>query len=728
MLKIKTFNLFLITFLLTIFSHSAFSQYVQSQQTAQDLINNVLAGGGVQISNVTLIGDSAQVGQFDFATTVGLSINRGVVMTTGSITDQLVDNGFSGTINSPAALGTLSTSFGNIVDAGDDIDLNTIIGSFGTALPNTNNKAVIEFDFIPSGDSLRFNYIFGSEEYDGFVCSQFFDCFGFFISGPGITGPYTGNAKNIAIVPGTNLPVSMNTINDGIGNGGTLCPPGGLNNSAYFVDNQASQNFGVYGFTTMLTAETSVQCGETYHIKLVIANGVDNGYDSWVWLEAESFNSSIPNFTTGNLLPDSSAVEGCTQGVLTFFRSISDEALAVPVVYQGTATSGIDYTALPDTIFFPAGIASVDIPFTPLQDNIAEPVETVIIVFTFVNECADTIVIEQTVKIRDEYQLSIVTPDLVFTCPQNNLTIQAQVTGGFPPYTYLWEDNNQITPTINVPVAQTTTFVVQISDVLDCSFAQYTDSVVVTILYDSLTTTTKDTLICPETTIDLIAEADNGALPYTYVWEDDQNVTIDTLTVTPADSAVYVFTITDACNVSITDSILVFVPETDSLIITINDTTICKNGEATLYGLGAGGTAPYTYTWTGPTTIAAVNDSTSSAKPATTTTYFVNLKDKCNNVLSDSLKVTVQNCELNPGNAFSPNGDGLNDFFEVDFIEFYPNNVVFIFNRWGKKVYEKSAYNNEWDGGGLPSGTYFYTIDPGDGTEMLKGFLTLFQK
>jgi gliding motility-associated-like protein len=64
----------------------------------------------------------------------------------------------------------------------------------------------------------------------------------------------------------------------------------------------------------------------------------------------------------------------------------------------------------------------------------------------------------------------------------------------------------------------------------------------------------------------------------------------------------------------------------------------------------------------------------------------------------------------------------------LGFIEFYPNNVVFIFNRWGKKVYEKSAYNNEWDGDGLPSGTYFYTIDPGDGTEMLKGFFSLFQK
>jgi hypothetical protein len=396
--KIKKFNYLLVTLVLTLLSTSSFSQYVQSQQTAQDLINNVLAGGGVQISNVTLIGDSAQVGQFDFATTVGLSINRGVVMTTGSITDQLVDNGLSGTINSPAALGTLSTSFGNIVDAGDDIDLNTIIGSFGTALPNTNNKAVIEFDFIPSGDSLRFNYIFGSEEYNGFVCSQFFDCFGFFISGPGITGPYTGNAKNIAIVPGTNLPVSMNTINDGIGNGGTLCPPGGLNNSAYFVDNQNSQNFGVYGFTTMLTAETSVQCGETYHIKLVIANGVDNGYDSWVWLEAESFNSSIPSFTTGNLLPDSSAVEGCTEGTLTFFRNISDNALAVPVTYSGTATPGVDYTALPDTIFFAAGQSEVSVPFVPLLDTLTEPIETVIIIFTFVSECNDTVVIERTIK------------------------------------------------------------------------------------------------------------------------------------------------------------------------------------------------------------------------------------------------------------------------------------------------------------------------------------------
>lgn len=710
------------TFLLAV-SHISFSQYVQNQQTATDLINNVLAGGGVQITNVTILGAPAQIGEFDFGTTVGLSINRGVVMTTGSIPGQLVDNGFSGTINSPAAEGTLSTSIG--IGEGD-IDLTSIIGSFG-ASPVTNNKSVIEFDFVPCGSSVSFNYVFGSEEYNGFVCSQYFDCFGFFISGPGITGPYTGNAENIAIVPSTNLPVSMNTINNGQGVG-DFCPPGGLNNSSYFVDNQLSQNFGVFGFTTSLTAEASVIVGETYHIKLVIANGFDSGFDSWVWLEAESFNSSIPSFTTGNLLPDSSAVEGCTQGTLSFFRSISTDPLAVPVEYFGTATSGDDYIALPDTIFFAAGQASVNVPFTPLQDNIAEPIETVIIVFTFINECTnDTFTVEQTIKIRDEYQLTITTPDLIFTCPQNSVTLQAQVTGGFPPYIYLWQNNNQITPTINVPVSETTTFIVEISDVLDCSFAQYTDSVVVTILYESLSTTTKDTLICPETTINLIATANSGLLPYTFNWQG-QGITSDTLVVTPADSTVYIYTITDACNISIEDSILVFVPETNPLTIIINDTTICKNGEATLNGLAAGGTAPYTYIWTGPTVLTVVNDSTSSAKPASTKTYYVNLTDKCNEIVLDSIKVTVENCELNPGNAFSPNGDGLNDFFKIDFIEFYPNNTVFIFNRWGNTVYEKTAYNNEWNGDGLTSGTYFYVIDPGDGSDLLKGFLTLFQQ
>ena len=82
--------------------------------------------------------------------------------------------------------------------------------------------SILEFDFVPTGDSLKFNYVFGSEEYPSFNCSATFnDVFGFFLSGPGISGPYTNNAANIALVPGTSLPVSIANIH---GPGGSCGP------------------------------------------------------------------------------------------------------------------------------------------------------------------------------------------------------------------------------------------------------------------------------------------------------------------------------------------------------------------------------------------------------------------------------------------------------------------------------------------------------------------------
>ena len=71
---------------------------------------------------------------------------------------------------------------------------------------------MFEFDIIPSGDSLKFNFVFGSEEYNEWVGSQYNDVFGFFISGPGITGdPGIGNDHNIALIPNTNQPSRSTT-------------------------------------------------------------------------------------------------------------------------------------------------------------------------------------------------------------------------------------------------------------------------------------------------------------------------------------------------------------------------------------------------------------------------------------------------------------------------------------------------------------------------------------
>jgi gliding motility-associated-like protein len=86
--------------------------------------------------------------------------------------------------------------------------------------------------------------------------------------------------------------------------------------------------------------------------------------------------------------------------------------------------------------------------------------------------------------------------------------------------------------------------------------------------------------------------------------------------------------------------------------------------------------------------------------------------------------------ELVIPNGFSPNGDGVNDFLEIEAIALFPNNVFMVFNRWGGQVFEATGYANEWDGSfngnPLPDGTYFYTLDPGDGTDVLTGFIVLY--
>jgi len=86
--------------------------------------------------------------------------------------------------------------------------------------------------------------------------------------------------------------------------------------------------------------------------------------------------------------------------------------------------------------------------------------------------------------------------------------------------------------------------------------------------------------------------------------------------------------------------------------------------------------------------------------------------------------------------AVSPNGDGLNDFWFIQGIEVFPNNVVRLFDRWNNLVYEAPNYDNinvAWAGdankgissGNLPAGTYFYVVDLGDNSDVLQGFIVL---
>ncbi|MDV7399928.1 choice-of-anchor L domain-containing protein, partial [Arthrospira platensis SPKY1] len=101
--------------------------------------------------------------------------------------------------------------------------------------------AIFQIDFVPQGDTIMFRYVFASDEYPEFVCSSFNDVFGFFLEGP---DPSTGQTvqRNLANVPGTDLPVSINSVNNGqlgsyIGVNPFFCSPGfqgSLDNAALF--------------------------------------------------------------------------------------------------------------------------------------------------------------------------------------------------------------------------------------------------------------------------------------------------------------------------------------------------------------------------------------------------------------------------------------------------------------------------------------------------------------
>ncbi|MDR6763544.1 gliding motility-associated-like protein [Flavobacterium sp. 2755] len=266
----------LFVLLITLFSNFAKAQLViyNTSLNPEQLVQNTLLGPGVNVSNIkfneapsNIISD--QIGRFDNGASTNIGLNKGIILSTGNAIIAAGPNDRS--------LATLPTS--NPHEGDSDL-------SILTNNQPIKNVAVLEFDFVPVGNKLSFNFVFASDEYPEFVNDLYNDNFGFFISGPGITGPYSGNAKNIALIPNTSLPVSINNLNNGNTNNGPC------EYCQYYINNEGGSTIQYDGFTKVLQASSDVQCGQTYHIKLAIANVADNNYDSAVFIEEASFSSS----------------------------------------------------------------------------------------------------------------------------------------------------------------------------------------------------------------------------------------------------------------------------------------------------------------------------------------------------------------------------------------------------------------------------------------------------
>ncbi|HKR05558.1 MAG TPA: choice-of-anchor L domain-containing protein [Bacteroidia bacterium] len=267
-------KLYLLSGILFLISATVSGQLsVTTGVTPATMVNTIL-GSGVTVSNVTYTGAANARGTFTWGTTGNGGFANGILLTSGSATVAALANTQSG----QGQDNQLATT---------DAQLNTLTTG------QTQDVCKLEFDFSVASDSVAFSYIFASEEYSDYVNTPCNDVFGFFISGPGITGQ-----KNIAIVPGTNPPVSMtiNNVNNGLAAHG-VPPPGPCEYCQYFMDNTVPVAYTTAydGLTTTLVAGSLVQPCATYHIKLAIGDVCDGIFDSGVFLKANSFSSFGPN-------------------------------------------------------------------------------------------------------------------------------------------------------------------------------------------------------------------------------------------------------------------------------------------------------------------------------------------------------------------------------------------------------------------------------------------------
>lgn len=240
-------------------STSAFALTINPNITGTQLAQSI-DGSGITIdySSVNYVGAQGQAAQFTNGSSVGLEINKGIMLTTGLAKNALGPNNVG---NKSSILGTPG-----------DADLNAI----NSQSSNTYDANVLEFKFTSNTGKLFFRFSLASEEYNEFL--NYPDVFGLFVNG-----------KNIAKAP-DGQELSIGTVNCGESGTDTSGP-----NCAYFINNtDAKYNIQYDGFTKSFLAEVSGLGTGVHTMKFAIADANDAQLDSAIFIQADSFSSEEP--------------------------------------------------------------------------------------------------------------------------------------------------------------------------------------------------------------------------------------------------------------------------------------------------------------------------------------------------------------------------------------------------------------------------------------------------
>jgi gliding motility-associated-like protein len=576
---------------------------VTPNNNAAQLAQN-LVGQGVIVSNAQLFAANTSTGTFT-ATNTNLGLYGGVILSSGKAASAPGPNSAPGTTTAFSTPGyPLLTAIAGVA---------------------TKDRCVLQFDVIPLADTMRFRYVFGSEEYPEYV-NQFNDAFGFFVSGPNPAGGSYID-KNVALIPNTSTIVSINNVNANV-------------NSQYYVNNNGpTPNNPSYpivgstieydGFTARLEVVVAVVACQSYTLKLAVADAVDRLYDSSVFLEENSLSSSGFSITAKSNSPTfyNNLVEGCLDGVVTI-KKLSNDSTSKMVFLStaGTATEGTDYNSLPDTVIFQGTTTSINIPLIGIVDNITEGTETIKIYLKL--GCSATVVDSVEILINDYLPLDV-TPDTTIC---NGTTIQLRAKNA---QTYTWTPStglsNPFNSLTNASPTQTTTYTV-LATLGNC---MNSDTVRVTVFDYPVVELGPDTSLCIGTYVQLNPNISPGA---TIVWTPGTGIVpngVPNPIINPFVTTTYVVKATNGNMCSNYDTVTITV----NPIPYVNagqDIVLCEGEQVQLQAFGTA-----SYQWSPAGSLSDPNISNPVASPTATTIYTVSGMDSTGCSKKDQVKVTV---------------------------------------------------------------------------------------
>lgn len=654
-----------------------------------------IKGNCRNVDNISALGNAVSIGHFSEGGGI-IGFSEGIIITSG---DTELAMGPNNTAEATASFNNVSS----------DSDLAMLASS------SIYDVGGIEFDFVPIESPVTFRYAFASEEYCEFVGSIFNDVFGFFVSGPGINGPFTNNAINVALLPNSNDYVSINTVNH-------------LSNVDSYVKNELEEDASICGitfspsyisqiqydgFTIPLKATFEVIPCETYRIRLLVADVGDDKLDSAVFLESKSFDlGEIVNVKA--VVPESIepiAYEDCKDGAFIFTRSANSD-LSSPLIVEfsinpmSTAIEGIDYSNIPNMITIPAGQASFTLPINILSDNLAEGMETLLIDLEYICDCIDPSATE--LIISDQVEV-LGTFEEIYVCEDQPFSIGPEIEQGVGPFTFLW-NTNDTTQYLQNSVDQPTHFTVTITDACGNTALSIAGIGIQNVPEASMS---GDLNICEDLTdgLEIIFEG-NAPWSIQYTLDGIEQASIENIQTNPF------FLPTNSAGmyelIGFQDAFCEGIANGSGLVqlssIELNYTSSppsCFNTPDGTINLNInGGSPPYSIVWNSdvnnrfaPTLLTAGN-------------YAFTITDSQDCLFESNIELLPTDLSdpdclpLFIPNVFSPNEDGFNDLFQIFTTENGPIESIQsiqIFNRWGALIYEASNFlpndrDQYWDG------------------------------